>query len=192
MINRNDLDDYFMKPYFINSIGDIYPVNIFNYERFRELASKYIVQGITTLHNLYKVSKDIDPLNYFVDMGLRMDKEISYLESLHNYIPQNEDEKNKLCEPNQLYELYKSGNIIVYSIKELEELFSIILQKEVKFYCLLEDPLKNYYFGVNNEQVYITKDNFNELREVVMWQNILFEPPTSPSKIGNDLIKQTI
>lgn len=193
MINeRNDLDNYFMKPQYIEGIGNIYSVNIFNYERFRELASKYIVQGITTLHNLYQVSKDVNALDYYVDTSIKMDKEIAYLESLKNYTPQNEDEQDKLNELNSIYRQYKSGNVTIYSIKELEELFSLVLQKEIRFYCLLDNPLENYYFGVENEQVYITKDNFEQLKSVIMWQNILFEIPTSPSKIGNDLIRQTI
>lgn len=192
MINRNDLDDYFMNPYFIENIGNIYPVNIFKHERFRELAGKYIVQGINTLHNLYKVPKDKNELDYFVDLGFRMDKEINYLKSIQNYTPQNDDEKNKLNELKQLYQRYLSGDIIIYSIAELEELFSIILQKQINFYCNIDNPMDNYYFKVKDEELYITKNNFNELKEVVMWQNILFEPPTSPSKIGNDLIRQTI
>ena len=189
---RNDLDDYFMKPYFIEGVGDIHPVNIFNYERFRELAGKYIVQGINTLHNLYKVPKNTNELDYFVENSIKMDIEISKLNEIKDCVPTNEIEKAKYNELMNLLELSKSGNIIIYSLKELEELFSLVLQKQVKFYCHLENPLDKYYFKVEDNELFVTKDNFNKLKEVVMWQNILFEPPTSPSKIGNDLIRQTI
>ena len=188
----NDLDDYFMKPYLIDGIGDVYPINIFNYERFRQLASKYIIQGINTLHNIYKVPKNTNVLDYFVDTAIRMDKEIIKLNEAKGYIPNNEQEKNQYDELMKLLDLYNSGKVVTYLIKELEELFSMVLQKQVKFYCDLENPLDNYYFKIEDEELFITKENFNELKEVIMWQNILFEPPTSPSKIGNELIQQTI
>jgi hypothetical protein len=98
MINRNDLDDYFMKSYFIENIGNVYPVNIFNYDRFSLLAGKYITQGITTLHNLYKVPKTVNVLDYFIEMALKMYNEIAHLASVQNIIPENEEQKNKLNE----------------------------------------------------------------------------------------------
>lgn len=189
---RNDLDDYFMNPYFVEGIGNIYPINIFNYERFRELAGKYIIQGINTLHNLYKVPKNTNELDYFVNNSIKMDVEINKLNEIKKYNPTNEQEKSQYDELMKLLELSKSGSIVIYSLRELEELFSLILQKQVKFYCDFENPLDNYYFKIEDEELFITKDNFDELRSVICWQNILFEPPTSPSKIGNDLIRQTI
>jgi hypothetical protein len=192
MVIRNELDDYFMRPYYIEGIGDIYPVNIFDYERFRTLAGKYIVQGISTLHNIYKVPKNTNVLDYFVSMGLKMDKELEYLEKVQSYIPQSKEEEIKVNELNELYQKYKSGNILIYSIYELEELFSMVFKKEIKFNCSIDNPIEGYFFCDKDSKILINKNNFNILRDVIMWQNILFEPPTSPTKIGNDLIRQTI
>jgi len=62
----NDLDNYFMRPQFIEGMGNIYPISIFDHDVFSKLAGKYITQGITTLHNLYKVNKKTNVLDYFV------------------------------------------------------------------------------------------------------------------------------
>lgn len=188
---RNELDNYFMRPQFIEGIGNIYPISIFDYERFSELARKYITQGITTLHNLYKVNKKVNELDYFVDMGIKMDKEIQYLKSIHEYTPQNEDEQNKLNELKQLYNLYNSGQVMIYSISELEELFSLLLQKRVIFKCNPND-LQEYVFQIEDENLYITRDNFKEFRDIVMWQNLLYEMPTSKDKRINEEIQRTV
>lgn len=191
MIERNELDNYFMRPQFIEGIGNIYPVSIFDYERFQILASKYINQGITTLHNLYKVNKKVNELDYFVDMGIKMDKELQYLKSIHEYIPQNEDEQNKLNELKQLYNLYNSGKVIIYSISELEELFSLLLRKQVIFKCNPND-LQDYVFQIEDEKLFITRDSFREFRDIIQWQNLLYEMPTSKDKRINESIQQSI
>lgn len=190
-IDRNELDNYFMKPQFLEGIGNIYPISISDYEKFSSLARKYITQGITTLHNLYKVNKKVNVLDYFVDMGMKMDKELSDLKSIQNNIPRDEDEKNKIDELNKLYEVYSSGQILVYSIYEMEELFSLILKKKVIFkYSITEDGL-NYIFDIG-DGLYITRDNFKEFRSIIMWQNLLYEIPTSKDKKINESIQQSI
>lgn len=187
---RNELDNYFMRPQFLDGIGEIFPISIFDYERFSKLASKYINQGITTLHNLYKVNKRINELDYFVDMGMKIDKEVNYLKSIKDYIPQNEDEENKLSELKAILELYNSEQILVYSIFELEELFSLLIRKPVIFkYSETEEGL-NYIFYID-ENLNINRDNFNEFREIVMWQNLLYEMPTSKDKKINESIQRS-
>jgi hypothetical protein len=188
---RNELDNYFMRPQFIEGIGDVYPVSIIDYEKFYKLSRKYITQGITTLHNLYKVNKKANELDYFVDMGMKMDKEFQYLKSIQNYIPQNEDEKSKLNELKQLYNLYSSGEIIIYSINELESLFQLLLKKKVTFKFNPNEP-QDYIFQINNENLFITRDNFREFRDIVIWQNLLYEIPTSKNKRINEDIQRTI
>lgn len=190
-IERNELDNYFMRPQFLEGIGNIYPINIFNYERFSILAKKYITQGITTLHNLYKVNRKVNELDYFVNMGVKMDKELHYLESIQNYTPQNEDEQKKLNELKLLYNLYNSGNVMIYSIDELEELFSLLLQKKVVFKCNPNES-QDYVFQINGENLFVTRDNFKEFQDIVRWQNLLYEMPTSKDKRINEDIQRAI
>jgi len=187
----NELDNYFMKPQFIEGIGDIYPINIFDHEEFSKLSCKYITQGITTLHNLYKVNKKANVLDYFVDMGMKMDKEIAYLNNIKQYTPSNEDEQIKYNELMKLLNLYNSGQVMTYSIYELEQLFSLLLKKQVEFRIFNTEEL-NYCFKVINEELYITRDNFKELHDIVMWQNILYEFPTSKDKRINEDIQRVL
>lgn len=190
-IERNELDNYFMRPQFLEGVGNIYPISISDYERFSLLARKYIVQGMTTLHNLYKVNKKANELDYFVDKGMKMDKEIFYLKSVQSYTPQNEEEKLKIAELNKLYELYNSGQVMVYSIYEMEELFSLVLKKKVTFkYNQTEEGI-NYIFDIE-DGLCITRDNFKEFRDILLWQNVLYEMPTSKDKKINEAIENTI
>lgn len=188
---RNELDNYFMRPQFLEGVGNIYPISIFNYEKFSILARKYITQGITTLHNLYKVNKKVNELDYFIDMGIKMDTEITKLEEIKTLIPNNDEEQNKYNELMQLLNLYHSGKVLTYSISELEELFSLLLQKKVVFKCNPND-LQEYVFQIEDENLYITRDNFKEFRDIVMWQNILYEMPTSKDKNINEAIEKSL
>jgi len=188
---RNDLDNYFMKPQFLDGIGNICPISIFDHEAFSKLSGKYITQGITTLHNLYKVNKKTNTLDYFVEKSIKMDKEIAYLNSVKNCIPSNEDEQSKYNELMQLLDLYNSGQVMTYSIYELEELFSLVLKKQVEFLISTEDE-QNYCFKVLDEDLYITRDNFKDFRDIIMWQNLLYEMPTSKDKRINEEIQRTI
>lgn len=73
----DEIEDYFMRPQFFNGIGYVYPISIFDYRRFRQLAEKYIVKGANTLHNIYKTSKNVNELDYFVETSIQNKREIS-------------------------------------------------------------------------------------------------------------------
>jgi len=120
-----------------------------------------------------------------------MDKEIEYLNNIKQYTPINEDEQSKYNELMQLLNLYNSGQVMTYSIYELEQLFSLLFKKQVMFKCLSQEEL-NYVFQIENDGLYITRDNFKELRGIVMWQNLLYEMPTSKDKRINEEIQRTI
>ena len=92
---------------------------------------------------------------------------------------------------NEIYNKYKSGNILIYSIKELEELFSIVLNKEVVFKISIDNP-QDYVFEVVNENLFVTKYNFKDLRDIIINQNLLYEMPTSPSDFINEMIQESI
>lgn len=188
---RSELDNYFMRPQFLEGVGNIYPISIFDYEEFSWLSRKYITQGITTLHNLYKINKRTNLLDYFVNTAIKMDKELLYLKSIQNYTPNNEEERIKLLELNKIYELYNSQQVLTYSIKELERLFSLLLKKTVTFQVSQEN-INNYRFEIENENLFITRENFSELRDIVMWQNLLYEMPTSKDKQINEDIQRTL
>ncbi|MBZ9693192.1 hypothetical protein [Clostridium sp. M14] len=183
-VNRNELDDYFMLPYFHKDIGNIYPVNIFEYERFKMLVIKYIVPDNKMMFDLYKIPQETDLFIYYIESAKQFDNKLKELYKLSKHIPDSQEEIEQLNNIKLLINQYESGELLCYSIKEFEELLSIILKKKILF---SED-----YFTDEQHSICINKDNFNELRDVVMWQNILFVMPTSPTKIGNKLIQQAI
>jgi hypothetical protein len=123
-------------------------------------------------------------------MGLKTDVEIYNLEEAKKCIPQNKEEENKLNELMQLYEIYRSGKILTYSIHELEKLFSLLVKKEVVF-KYNPNNIKDYIFEIENG-LYITANNFKEFRDIVMWQNLLYEMPSSESEFINERIRKTL
>jgi hypothetical protein len=180
-----------MRPQFFNGIGYVYPISIFDYRRFRQLAEKYIVKGANTLHNIYKTSKNVNELDYFVETSIQNKREISYLEQALSLTPDNDEDTKRQEQLNEIYNEYLKNKDMINKIEELEELFSMILKRKVKFMLKSEKPL-DYCFQIENENNFITNRNYKRFRQLVMWQNILFEIPTSPSEEGNRLIQQTI
>ncbi|WP_252251347.1 hypothetical protein [Clostridium sp. VAP52] len=190
-INRNELDDYFldymMFPRYINNIGNVYPIKLSNYNRFKYLASKYLLQGKTYLINIYKMPKDINVLDFLVTNAFR----IQQLEMLSMYKAQTEEEKIYLNKIKNKLEEYNKNQYTKFSIYEIEELFQLILHKEVKFKPVIEnDTLIKYSFEGNG--IKIDRNNFDIIRKHTMEQNLLYEPITSPSKFINEMIEKAI
>lgn len=70
----------------------------------------------------------------------------------------------------------------------MKNIFSIVLKKEMK-YVVDDDNFKFYFFSTNEEDEIdsiITRDNYDELRKIVMKQNLLFEPKVFKSKIKQE------
>lgn len=187
MFKRDVLDDYFMKPQYIDGIGNIYPISIKSYEIFRELSGKYIINGIKTLHNLYKVDENTNVFDYILNMSIKGETEYNHLLSLKKYEATTDEEKQQLETINDILIKIKNKEISFFLITELEELFSLILKSKVKF-----NPNLQSFVVEGNNDLNINRFNFDIFREVVMWQNILFEPLTSPSKFGNQAIQRAI
>ena len=51
-------NDYFMKPTFIDGIGEVYPIKVREYEEFKTLANQYLVNDLTNLYNLQRINFD--------------------------------------------------------------------------------------------------------------------------------------
>ena len=68
------------------------------------------------------------------------------------------------------------------------------LRQEVKFELLdiMENGIVDYRFKIGDTENYITKFNYDKYRALVMEQNLLFEPLTSPSAKGNEVIQNAI
>lgn len=174
-----DFCNYFMHPQVIEGIGEVYPIKIKEYNEFNELASKYLLAGRKWLTNICKYPKENYVLDFFVQNAL------IYLNMKFNSEFNAEDESIKLLEEN---------DIIRYDLNEMSKLFSMSLRQEVKFELLdiMENGIVDYRFKIGDTENYITKFNYDKYRALVMEQNLLFEPLTSPSAKGNEVIQNAI
>ena len=183
----NDIDSYFMLPVKINTIGNIYPVKLKDYEHFKSIGSKYLMCGQKWLSNMLKLPKDICPLDYFVDIGYST----STLEKELNKI----DEKNmddELKEIKNNVQLLKN-NGLDFNIDNIVEMFEMTLHQKVVFNPIGKiGDIFEYTFDIIGTDYFINRDNFDIYRTTVMEQNLIYEPLTSPQKIGNDIIANAI
>lgn len=180
-----DLRNYFMKPQVMKSGLEIYPVKIMEYEEFRNLANKYIVMNISQLNNKRK-QVGIPKLTqkklyaYLIDMlrsdeaTLEINEKINQMENI------DEDMREALMEADESIKLLWEGRdnfrtIEYQNIKgELCRLFEIVLKQPVTYNKKLK------CFNVCDDH-FISNINFEEFREIVMKQNLLFEPLVAPS-----------
>lgn len=200
------LNNYFMKSTCVPYLGEVYPIKLPEYEEFKSLANKYIISGRKWFTNIFKYPKDEFILDYYVKMALelhRMSSEyeyIKYLEEnkneLEEYIKDNNLEIDKLIDYGGNIENTLNQVYAIYSIEEIEKLFSMLMRKKVTYEQIsydMENGLVDYIFNIEgDEKNKITKYNFEELRKVVMEQNLLYEPLTSPSEEGNQIIQEAI
>ena len=177
MIDKGFLN-YFMKPQNLIGIGEVYPVKLYLYNEFKELSAKYMLAGRKWLTNICKYPKDEYILDFFVKNALMF-------ESFKMGIIADEikDQVNLIDEL----------DMIRYDIKEMCRLFEITLNAEVEFELLdITNEVIDYRFRIKETDNFITKFNYEQYRELVMEQNILFEPLTSPNERGNEVIQNAI
>lgn len=129
----------FAEPEYVDGIGDIYPVQLKDYDTFIEC------------NNLLYISKQ--------NFG---ETDIPLLDLIMNS--------------------YKSLKITTEEmIKNFELLFSTVLRKEVFF-----GYSENFYGFLADHEHYINKKNYNEIRKIIMQQNLLFERKIYKNKITQE------
>lgn len=185
MFIRDELDDYFMKPYKSN-IGNIYPIKIYDYYKFKKIASKYIIPSNEMMFNLYKLPKEINLFEYYVENGLYVDNNLNQLNELKDYIPKNKEEEKYLSDIKTTLDKYKNEEFMYYSIKEMEEMFSLIFREEVVF----NNETLSFVDKLN--KIKVDKNNFDFIREVVMHLNVLQEIPTNSNPYINEMIQHAL
>jgi hypothetical protein len=65
-------------------------------------------------------------------------------------------------------------------VKKLEDIFSIVTRKEVKF--ISDEKTKIEGFVINNTNI-ITTQNYEQIREIIMKQNLMFEQKVYKNKL---------
>ena len=201
MQNKTNLNNYFMLPTTTSFGLKLYPVKLFKWERFNYLANKFIVMDIKTIDNSlhqqfqkdklmgliprkqkYKKIQFDNLLDYILDLIYTNSVQIDQILSIKLSIKDLSDN-----DFNSLLDVYKndeqSQQLIKFSkdvdIKDLVNLkneFSELIK--IVTHCkkvIIKKNQINILFEDNNK-IILDKDNFYEFREIVMEQNLLYEP----------------
>lgn len=155
------LNDYLGLATYIEGIGNLYPIKILEYENFKKIANKYIM-----------------PDKYFWEDNLGIELECDLMTFLFKYISNFELSQEEIslydeASQNYLKILKEAPQESKYSFSELKTLLEMILHKEV---YIDEDSVEIKIGGDILEDLKINKNNFEEFREVVMRQNMIFAP----------------
>lgn len=185
----NDVDNYFMSPTKVATIGKIYPIKLKDYEHFKRVAGKYLMCGQKWLANILKQPKDNCPLDYFVSIGYSIQK---LSEELNKFSDKELSLDKELLKTKEQIQLLKD-NGLEFDIQDIIEMFEMTLHEKVEFNPIgqIGDNFE-YTFDIVNTEYFINRDNFDIYRNTVMEQNLIYEPLTSPQKLGNEIISQAI
>lgn len=143
----------------IEGIGEVYPVNIMKYERFKYLANKYFMIEADNLKFQYGFNIDNSSLDIIINELLAF--ELAKDEALINLIGDKKTKEN-------LNLLRRAKD--KWSIDEFLELFKIILKKDV----YLDEDKKIIYIDEPLSNKIIDGNNFEYFRKIVFRQNLLF------------------
>ena len=201
MQNKTNLNNYFMLPTTTSFGLKLYPVKLFEWERFNYLANKFIVMDIKTIDNSlhqqfqkdklmgiiprkqkYKKIQFNNLLDYILDLIYTNSVQIDQILSIKLSIKDlSDNDFNSLLDVykndeqgKQLIKFSKDVNIkdLVNLKNEFSELIKIVTHcKKV----IIKKNQINIVFEDNNK-IILDKDNFYEFREIVMEQNLLYEP----------------
>lgn len=198
---NNELNDYFMKPTIMNNGLKVYPIKMLDYERFKTLASEYILLDMKRKNNLYRQRFERLKKDGFIDKSekyIALNQESLFLWlvgiieqerntiSFKQYVDSLEDDiKNKVLEENKYNEAYSIERF--NKEKEILELMNMVLGANVVF--------RNGVFEVYSDGKLIgdiNEDNFYEFRGIVMKSNLLFEPRIAPNIKSQEAIDREI
>lgn len=196
--------NYFMQPYNMEGVGNIYPIKLKDYDEFYELANKIIVNDIKNINNLLRIrfqtlqqEGKIDrfekfkriPYYHLFDFIIHTNNEfekkrneiITYINNIKQELLNNK-ENNK----EEVLSMIKDYNEKIPT-SDLNKLLYMLLKKETK---IVNNEILIY--DKSNICGKITKDNFYQFRDIVMKNNLLYEPLIGYDKESNDLINQAL
>ena len=196
----NDLDNYFMKYTKMSNGLKLYPIQIFDYEYYKKIADKYIVLDINSRNNLIKQQYEELKINNAIDKNTKV--ELLKYSDLHDMIIDILKQQISLCEIIDIIEENKeSENIpkdllsqikLLKSNNEINDLIDLfkkvtkcdtIYVKGSSFFICFKDEGKEYK---------INRKLFKEFRNIVMEQNLFFEPIIAPNLESQSYIDMEI
>lgn len=214
MKTRNhDLDNYLMKPTVMSNGILLYPINMMEYDDFKDKAYKYIVLGINKLNNKLKQQWEQNLIDGVIDSSTKFKKleEDNLFDYIKNICNLSVEQKNKTIEAikhqNKAKEEFKSKltkeelvDLVAENPSILDELEEVNISQikiktiadevveliEIIVRCkVLFDGKCFSVLGQGDSIKIIDKENFEEFRSIVFKQNLLFEP-----RVGANLMSQ--
>lgn len=167
------LKDYLNLPEYIEGIGNVYAVNVIEYEKFKELAQKYIVIDKRQLE--IELKEEIKESSLEIILGKIECFNIANNDKILKYL----DEETK-----DFYKNIKS-KMQNFNIDEFLKLLAIVLKRDDIIY---DDENKRFIIGNDIEDKFIDKNNFDKFKNVVMRQNLLFAPFYYEDKILQSIL----
>lgn len=191
----NDLRNYFMESQQVDGVGNIYPINISEYDEFKKLANTYILLDVPKLNNLRKQNKEpklkVDHLyDYILDLAKSSTLSGDMCELLKVFDGMNEEEIKVALKINpELQSVFDNIELIrsLSSKNDLERILRL-MELTVKNKVVFNNDVFDIVNDENSVIGVINKDNFYEYRRVIMEQNLIFEPRIASNKKSQEIL----
>jgi hypothetical protein len=197
--------NYFMNPYIMENVGKIYPIKYKDYYKFMDLAENTLLYSIDNLNNLKRIQFEtlkyegkIDRFEKFKD--LEFDNLFDYVINLSFQYDEiinkiKEDIQTAYSKVNDCFiddDIRNNIKFIEYCENnipknKLKELLEMLLKKEVE---ITKENI--FIYEEKNIVGNINKDNFDKFRDIVMKNNLLYEPLVGYDLNSNEIIKKAI
>jgi hypothetical protein len=180
----------------------LYPISIYDYNYFKQLAMGYIVLDVASKNNLARQEFIKNRRSGLIPRTQKYKKLIyKNLFDLLILLIEN-DSKIKMIKENKedtikMRELYKDNEQVINFINMAEKSqYQDILNGILKLFYMVTNIVPKYIneefiFDIDND-IKINRDNFYEFRDIVMKQNLLFEPRVAPDPESQAIIDREL
>lgn len=200
-------NDYMMKPTFIESIGEVYPIKVKDYDTFKSIANSYLVNDLKNIYNLQRINFDLRKKNG--EVGRFEKVKLKKYDSLFQYLVttiQEIDNVRAMFLQRQRYYMEASQEDLENLMREnpnLIEEIKLLLSEDFKLpqndiYTMFEMVLHKKVVLIGNvikildTDYEINENNFETFKEVVMQSNLLYKPLIGFDLMSHELIQKSL
>ena len=207
----NNLDDnYFMRPTYIQGIGNIYPIKYREYTKFKQLADTFIVDDLTNITNKGRIQFQEKQKQGLISRAEKYKPK--HYDCLYDWLIEttnniNEARKSLVNQKLYLSKIDKQDLINYKQDTEFREVIDYLTNDNLDLptngvYDLFKMLLKNDVILANgvfnildenkNKVGEINRNNFELFRTVVMQNNLLYKPVIGYDLNSNKMIQQAL